>query len=171
MNMTAMLPFLSQEDLQILTQKIIESEKKELQKVSLSQVVVFLDKAYIDDLFLNHLDDKKIVHSLLPFVSEKILYEVVQANLIKENSVDIVSLLPFLDSKTIEEIAYHWIDENKNIHSLLPFLSNQTLHQLVLDYINGTKQFDINDFVPFLEAEDMQLLFRFLIEKNENEKK
>ena len=57
MNLNKMLAFLSQEDLQELTEKILSTEDKTFQNITFRQVLPFLDESYIDALFTKHLLD------------------------------------------------------------------------------------------------------------------
>ena len=166
MNLNKMLAFLSQEDLQELTEKILSTEDKTFQNITFRQVLPFLDESYIDALFTKHLLEQEIFNSLLPFVSDSILETVVQSYLNKEIDCDIKSMLPFLNSNCVAKIAYQWIDENKSIHKILPFLSDQTLHEIVLDYTNGNEKYDIDELLPFLSQQDIRLVFQYNLKKD-----
>lgn len=113
MNVYKFLPFMDQEDLEELVEKIKTGEVTE---VPLYKLFPFLSKKTLDtlvDYMIEQQDNKNLTRSL-PFISTDSLDKIKQA--IDEGKLkdfDDTRLLPFMDSSSIKDLFYAKLKKQK----------------------------------------------------------
>lgn len=65
-NLVGMLPFLKNEELELLAKKIMESEEDSYKGVRIAMVLPFLKKAVVDKLFLQRVREGKSTEAFYP---------------------------------------------------------------------------------------------------------
>jgi hypothetical protein len=195
-NIKKMLPFLEEEQLEELAQKI-EENNGEYKELRLETLLPFLDDDYVNQLFLSRIQQGKPAHTLAPFVSDKVMDKMVDDCIEGRLSTDLSKLLPFLDEDTIGKLAAKVSGEEefcgirlatllpfmedsdidkllldrlhtgKSFSFILPFANDEVLHQIVTEYVEGKADIDINPFLSFLEDEDIRRIFQYEMNKNE----
>lgn len=101
------LPFMDEEDIHEIVQKIIENDKK-FKDVDLVAIMPFVSKEDADTLFLNKLNnDDSISIELVHFVSSECLSKLVDAYIEgKYENLDVDALYPFLDKEDVKKLFY-----------------------------------------------------------------
>lgn len=144
----------------------------------------------------------KNIASMLPFLESEDLYELAKEILNGNVDMDIVALLPFMDEDDVDKIcadlannperaekvnlvamypfaSEEYIDklfvsqakQGKIDNAALPFVSDEALHSLVLMYIdNPSLDLDLNELYPFLDSDDISLLFKAYLKNNKKHK-
>lgn len=137
-NLKKIIPFLDDEDLKDLIGKVLESENQEYNGVTVDNLLPFLDDEDVDQLLQKYSDDGK----------------------------DYTRLLPFASDKKISSLFITRIEQHKSIKDLLPFVDDSALHELVIKLVQG-EEIDINfdEILPFLEDEDIKLVFKYVMGK------
>lgn len=100
-----MLPFLDEEDIHALMEKILASDKT-VQGLDLGAIMPFLQEEDCDRLFLRSLETGgEVTMNIVPFVSESCLGNVIDAYIGgKYPSLDVDELYPFLDSTSLKKL-------------------------------------------------------------------
>ena len=130
-----MIPFLEDEQLGLLVDKILESE---------------------DGIFKG-----VTIKDLLPFLDDELIVKAFKKDL--ERNKDITIYLPFLDDDYYDEIVRKMLEENKiddRFYTYLPFLSEEILSNIVEYYLNNDIELDLNRIYPFLSDEDIRKMFK-----------
>ena len=137
-NLKKIIPFLDDDDLKELIEKILASDNQEYNGISIEELLPFLDEEDVDKMLLNYSDNEKNYRMILPFASEE----------------------------KIGELFLKRIEQKKPIKDLLPFVNDSTLHDLVVKLLNGQEmEVDFDDIYPFLDDEDIKLVFSHLMGK------
>ena len=134
-NLKRMIPFLDDEELELLVDKILESEEGIYKDVTIKDLLPFLDEDLIEKAFKSDLNKNKDVSFYFPFLDDE-FYD------------DIVSRM--LENKKIDDKFY----------SYLPYLSEEILSKVVDSYLKDEVDLDINRVYPFLSDEDIRKIFR-----------
>lgn len=100
-----MLPFLGEEDLHALMEKILADDKT-VQGLDLAAIMPFLEEEDCDRLFLRSLETGgEVTMNIVPFVSESCLGSVIDAYIGgKYPSLNVDSLYPFLDADSLKKL-------------------------------------------------------------------
>ena len=134
-NLKKMIPFLDDEELELLVDKILESEEGIYKNVTIKDLLPFLDEDLIEKAFKSDINKNKDVSFYFPFLDDE-FYD------------DIVSRM--LENKKIDDKFY----------SYLPYLSEEILSKIVDSYLKDEIDLDINRVYPFLSDEDIRKIFR-----------
>ena len=195
MRIDRMLPFLEEEELKLLAEKILSAENGCFNGVTIEMLLPFLDEEDVDDLFDKAETDGRMLNVFLPFVSEKKLNESVDRFVEAGRKKEILSLLPFLDEEGIRALVraaknveidlsfvellpfmveedvdgllLSAIEKKENYIELIPFASDRVLHRIVDEYISGELDVDMDQFYPFLDDEDIRKVFKHVMEKDD----
>jgi len=190
MDIKKLLPFLEEEDLEQLAEKILSSPDKNYEGVTLEMLLPFLDDDYVSKAckkafekgdsisnYLPFMDDDDIdeafilalkenrgnLYSFLPFVSDDAIDKAV--DLISQGKVQVDTalidkMLPFMDDDKIDEIFVLQVKNNQPITKYLPYVSDDTLHKVVTMVIKGEANLDLNVLLPFLDDDDIRNIFK-----------
>lgn len=154
MNIKTMIPFLDEEELEQLAEKIISSPTSEYQGITLSCLLPFLDDDYLDELLIKAYKKGDDIASFLPFVSQKALHEIVVAFSNGERVIGLKKMLPFLENQDVELIAKTIMNmggevDGITIDSLLPFLDDEVVDQALMQAYNEGDVGRVKNIVPF----------------------
>lgn len=198
MRIDRMLPFLEEEELKLLAEKILSAENHCFNGVTIEMLLPFLDEEDIDDLFDKAGTDGRTLNVFLPFVSEKKLNESVDrfveagrkkeilsllpfldeegiralVRAAKKGEIDLpfVELLPFMEEEDVDGLLLSAIEKKENYIELIPFASDRVLHRIVDEYISGELDVDMDQFYPFLDDEDIRKVFQHVMQKDDDQK-
>ena len=134
-NLKRMIPFLDDEELELLVDKILENEEGIYKNVTIKDLLPFLDEDLIEKAFKSDLNKNKDVSFYFPFLDDE-FYD------------DIISRM--LENKKIDDKFY----------SYLPYLSEEILSKVVDSYLKDDIDLDINRVYPFLSDKDIRKIFR-----------
>lgn len=149
-----MIPFLDDEDLKELAEKIVSSPAGEVQGVKLDDLLPFMDDDDIDEMFVAAFKNGENVECFLPFASDDGIEEAVDLALAGDGKANLSSLLPYADDETIEKIADKVLLNGGTFaglstDDLLPFLDDDYVDKLFLQELkkggDGYQQ-----YVPFV---------------------
>ncbi len=192
-----MLPFMEDEEIAELFKKIIDSENGEFKGIKLNRIAPFASEEVVSQAFIEAIKKGKDYVSLAPFVDDDVWEEVVK--LLKEGykinlpplypfmeedclqeiykmaqsgelkDINISSLYPFIDDDYLDEIFLKQVKEGKDYVEMAPFVSEECLHKIAEDYVNGDTIIDINCLYPFMDSDDIKMIFKHAMEKDDIE--
>ena len=140
MRIENMIPFLNSKDLGELAQSILKGELD----INLTTLLPFMDEADVDKICLQLSENPQLM-----------------------NKVNMSALYPFASEEYVDKIFLAGVRNGKMENSALPFVSDKCLHKLVEEYVqNDSVNFEIDKLYPFLDDEDVTLLFKTYIEKH-----
>lgn len=140
MRIENMIPFLNSKDLGELAQSILKGELD----INLTTLLPFMDEADVDKICLQLSENPQLM-----------------------NKVNMSALYPFASEEYVDKIFLAGVRNGKMENSALPFVSDECLHKLVEEYVqNDSVNFEIDKLYPFLDDEDITLLFKTYIEKH-----
>ena len=149
-----------------------DNEKKPKKKDQIVEMAPFLDKKNLHELVMEFLDgDLEIeMADILPFLAKDDIALLV--NKFKETDVNefkglkISDLFPFAEDMCIDEMFMEKFLQGVLDESLIPFVSNKCWHELVVKYCEDENcNFDIDGIYPFLNKEDLNLLFKTYLKR------
>ncbi|MFA6587124.1 MAG: hypothetical protein WCR16_03090 [Bacilli bacterium] len=196
MNLKKLLPFLEEEDLEELADKILSSQEDNYEGITLEMLLPFLDDDYVSEAckkdyqkgksivkYLPFMDDDDVddaffialkenrpdLVSFLPFVSEDAVDKAVE--LIKDGKAQVDEaflgkLLPFMDDDAVDDLFLVSIKSHKPYSQYLPFVSDEALHEAVKLSIEGKAEVDLDSLLPFLDDDDIRDIFHSEMHKN-----
>lgn len=113
----------------------------------------------------------KIV-SLLPFMEEEDIHNLVNDILEDEESVkdiDLIPILPFLSSEDCDLIFLKALDNSNkkiNVVKVAPYVSEECLDRAIDKYINGELEIaNIDELYPFLSSKSIKKVFQHILKK------
>ncbi len=137
-NLKKILPFLDDEDLKVLVDKIKESDEEEYKGINIGSILPFLNNQLVYELFEDALAKNKDLHVFYPFLEDeyhlKIVEEMLEKGLI-----------------------------NQNFYSFLPFLNEESLSKIVDYYLAKKVDVDVNLLYPYLSERDIKRIFHSII--------
>ncbi len=140
MNLISMIPFLDEEELNELMNKIISSGKDEYNGIS--------------------------IYVLLPFLTKNSLNELMEKIIKNEVNFNYQALLPFLEREEIEKMFFEAVTNKKDFVSYLPFLSEETYHEIALKYCHEEIELPIELVYPFMNESDIKMIFKYVLSKD-----
>lgn len=167
LDMAALLPFLEDEDIELLVKKVDECGEETFKGLSLTDLMPFAEDDCVTKLFLNKLKKGEVDSSLLPFLDDDALHEVVMSYCRGEIDLDLNEIYPFLEEEDMDALAKAYIIKGGRIDAgMYPFMGEESLHELVVDYCNNeNSNIDIDSIYPFLDEKDLNLLFKAYLGK------
>lgn len=141
MDLFKLLPFLEDEELEELANKIINSETNEFKGVRIGNLLPFLDEDFIGQLAKLCVQEGKSYHEFLPFLDD--------------DDVDDILL-----KVAVEHPLRH------EFYSLLPFASSDALSKLLDLILKKESEVDVNKIYPFLDEDDISKLFKIIMSQD-----
>lgn len=153
MNIKKMIPFLDDEELKILAEKIVSSPSGEFQGVKLKNLVVFLDEDVLDEIMLKEAQNGHEIGYLFPFASDEGLSNLVDEFFKGQKIPNFSSILPYIDDDDVAKIAEKVIEsggeyQGFKINSLLPYLDEDDVDKMFIASLLR-HQSDAVKFAPF----------------------
>jgi hypothetical protein len=155
MNIKKMLPFLDDDDIKELAEKISASPDDTYQGLTLSQVLPFMDDDDVDDLFQERIKENKPVSFMMPFISDDAISAGVTAFLAGQGaSFPIKKALPFMDDDDISRIAKKCTENGGSyqgiaFNELLPFLDDDDIDDEFRARVKNKQ--DYKALLPFVD--------------------
>jgi len=141
-NMSKILPFLESGDLWALAQEILNGNVK----MNIVQLLPFMDEEDVD----------KICADLAAHPEHC-------------NGISLISVYPFASEKYVDELFLSQAKSGKVDESALPFVSEECLHKLIEEYAeNPDIDLNVDALYPFLQSEDISLLFKTYLKRAKN---
>lgn len=109
MKITSMLPFMKEEEIDLLLDKVVDGE---ITNVSVGSLLPFASDEKIDEVFIKTYKNGGKFTTFLPFVSEKALHEIVVEYCEKGGQEISDNLLPFIDEDDVAMIFRHELNKN-----------------------------------------------------------
>ena len=165
--MSNLLPFLEDEDIELLVKAIKDNGGKPFKGLSFAELIPFASDECVKMQFVDDLKNGSLNDSLIPFLDDDALHEVVKSFISGEIDIEISKLYPFLDEDEMDELIKAYIAKGKKIGAdMYPFLSEDSLHDLVVEYCeNENSDIDIDSIYPFLDEKDLNMLFKAYMDK------
>lgn len=195
MNIKNMIPFLDDEELNMLADKIISGGTGEYKGIKMSDIMPFLDEDKVDELFMNALELGISSEAYAPFVSDDVWEKVIK--LYPEKKFDIRKFYPFMNEEDVGELLKkvsskeagyedlsesdilsfaddEYIDEaffnsakcGGDYKKYLPYVSEECLSRLADEYVKGNADIDIDEIYPYMDDDDIKKIFRAYINRN-----
>lgn len=161
-------PLLPPADMEKLLDDSLEhqEESEELDLNALTELAPFLDGKYMDALIKRvHVHSLKDLQGLAPFLSEEMLYTLVENASRNEDISGVVSVAPFLGQEALDKLICKMLplDDWQGITELAPFLSDKTLDVLVESAEHREDMPHIVKLAPFLSNETRDRLVRKML--------
>lgn len=104
------------------------------------------------------------ISSLLPFMDSDVLAEIAMEYVEQGDSVD--ELLPFLDEDDISEIAHIFMKNGDSISNCLPFMCEEDIASLAFEALEHNDSID--EFLPFMYEDDVAKIAQKLEERGDS---
>lgn len=105
MNIKKLIPFLDEEDLNELADKILESEEGSFDGVKIGDILSFLEDEKVDEIFLRQVKEHKDYQAYLPFVSDECMDRLTEDYINGEiGDFDIESVFPYMEDDNIKKV-------------------------------------------------------------------
>ena len=104
------------------------------------------------------------ISSLLPFINSETLAELAKEYLDQGNAVN--ELLPFLDEEDVTEIVQKLLEKGADISYCLPFMHEEDVAGLAFNALEQKNTF--SEYLPFMHKEDITAFANKLIERGES---
>lgn len=112
-NITKMLPFLEEEDVNVLAKKILESEAGEWKGVKMSNVLPFLSAGIVDEMCLRCMEKGKSYKEFLPFISEEGMHKIITDVLEGRLTIELDAMYPFMNEGDIKRVFYFYLEKEE----------------------------------------------------------
>lgn len=104
------------------------------------------------------------ISSLLPFMDSDALAEIAMEYV--EQGDDVDELLPFLDEEDVSRIAHIFMKNGDAISNCLPFMDEDEVASLAMEALERNDS--ISEFLPFMDEEDVAKLAQNLEERGDS---
>jgi hypothetical protein len=155
MKLKTMLPFLEEDELKELAQKVAASPDGNYEGITMGNLLPFLEEEDVDAMMLAAYQKKTSPAICYPFASEeglsKLLKMVLDAD---DEEFDLLPLFPFLEDEDLEALASKIIAKGHpfgrvSFESLLPFLDDDKIDQAFLSRLKAHDP-EANKMAPFV---------------------
>ena len=106
-----MLPFLGAKEIDMLAKKILESEEEEWKGFRLNDLFPFMSTAVIDKMFMESVEAGKDYGRFLPFISGRVMHEIVEDVLAGKRDINLDAMYPFMSNEDIKRVFYYYLDK------------------------------------------------------------
>jgi hypothetical protein len=139
MNLKKMLPFLEDDELKELAERLIESPDGTYEGVSMKEVLPFMEDEEVDKMLVSAYQKGQLVSSFLPFASDGGLSKLVAAILAdpEEPKISLRSLLPFLEEEDLQKLGDKILASDGHYGdlsyaTLLPYMDDEDIDEVFL---------------------------------------
>ena len=108
-----MLPFLGTEEIDLIAKKVLESEAEEWKGFRINDLFPFMSTAVIDKMFLETVDAGKDYGRFLPFISNRVMHEIVEDVIIGKREMNLDAMYPFLSNEDMKKVFYYYLDKEE----------------------------------------------------------
>lgn len=111
-NMMEILPYLEEEDVALILEKV--EEREEFKGLRAEDLFPYLDDASIDELFMKKFSQGKVDENMFSFVSDECWHKIVMKYCEDENSkIDIDAIYPFLNDGDLNLLFRNFLKRRK----------------------------------------------------------
>lgn len=111
MDITKMLPFLEDEEVNELAKRILESENGEWKGIQISRVLPFLDSGIVEELCRKSMEKGQDYKTFLPYLSYKGMHEIVTDVLEGRLAIELDAMYPFMGKEDIKKVFYFYLEK------------------------------------------------------------
>lgn len=153
MNIKKMIPFLDDEELSLLAEKIMASPSNEYEGVQMTDLLPFLDEDVIGQSMLKDAAIGRPISSYFPFVSDEDLSQLVQLFINGAPIDNMRKAIPFLSDDDVALLYQKVLEANGEyrgltLSMLLPFADDELIDKTFILYAEkGDPR--THDFAPF----------------------
>lgn len=108
-----MLPFLGAEEIDMIAKNVLESEAEEWKGFRLNDLFPFMSTAVIDKMFLETVESGKDYGRFLPFVSGRVMHEIVEDVITGKREMNLDTMYPFLSNEDMKKVFYYYLDKEE----------------------------------------------------------
>lgn len=108
-----MLPFLGAEEIDMLANKILESEEEEWKGFRLNDLFPFMSTALIDKMFLEEVEAGKDYGRFLPFISGRVMHKIVEDVIAGKRELNLDQMYPFMSNEDMKKVFYYYLDKEE----------------------------------------------------------
>lgn len=108
-----MLPFLGGEEIDMLAKKVLESEAEEWKGFRLNDLFPFMSTAVIDKMFLEAVESGKDYGRFLPFISGRVMHEIVEDVIAGKRELNLDRMYPFMSNDDMKKVFYHYLNKEE----------------------------------------------------------
>ena len=108
-----MLPFLGAEEIDMIAKNILESEAEEWKGFRIIDLFPFMSTAVIDKMFLETVEAGKDYGRFLPFVSGRVMHEIVEDVITGKREMNLDTMYPFLSNEDMKKVFYYYLDKEE----------------------------------------------------------
>ena len=108
-----MLPFLGAEEIDMIAKNILESEAEEWKGFRIIDLFPFMSTAVIDKMFLETVEAGKDYGRFLPFVSGRVMHEIVEDVIAGKRELDLNRMYPFMSDEDIKRVFYFYLNKEE----------------------------------------------------------
>jgi hypothetical protein len=169
MNIKKMIPFLEDEELAALAEKIAESPDGTYQGVTFKDLLPFLDEEDVDKVMVALYAKGKDITCCYPFASDEGLSELVDEIVKGEKSdLNLRALIPFLEDEDISKLSQKVIENGGSFgglsyQNLIPLMDDDDVDKAFLDMLVRHDP-KAKDYAPFVSDEGYHQLVKLFKE-------
>ena len=108
-----MLPFLGAEEIDMIAKNLLESEAEEWKGFRIIDLFPFMSTAVIDKMFLETVEAGKDYGRFLPFVSGRVMHEIVEDVITGKREMNLDTMYPFLSNEDMKKVFYYYLDKEE----------------------------------------------------------
>ncbi len=108
-----MLPFLGTEEIDLIAKKVLESEAEEWKGFRLNDLFPFMSTAVIDKMFLETVESGKDYGRFLPFISGRVMHEIVEDVIAGKREMNLDAMYPFMSDEDMKKVFYYYLDKEE----------------------------------------------------------
>ena len=108
-----MLPFLETEEIDMIAKNVLESEAEEWKGFRLNDLFPFMSTAVIDKMFLKTVEEGKDYGRFLPFISGRVMHEIVEDVISGKRKMNLDAMYPFLSNEDMKKVFYFYLDKEE----------------------------------------------------------
>lgn len=108
-----MLPFLGTEEIDLIAKKVLESEAEEWKGFCINDLFPFMSTAVIDKMFLETVEAGKDYGRFLPFISSRVMHEIVEDVITGKREMNLDAMYPFLSNEDMKKVFYYYLDKEE----------------------------------------------------------
>lgn len=108
-----MLPFLGAEEIDMIAKNVLESESEEWKGFRINDLFPFMSTALIDKMFLETVESGKDYGKFLPFISGRVMHEIVEEVLAGKREMNLDQMYPFMSNEDMKKVFYYYLNKEE----------------------------------------------------------
>lgn len=103
---------------------------------------------------------------MIPFMDEDDIDELLKKMCTEPiEGLSFEEVAPFASDEAVDQLFVARLQAGDNVNSLLPFVSEDALHEIAVKYVNGEIDDVSESFLPFMDEDDISMIFKYEITK------